>query len=329
MSDKIYDLVVVGGGPVGIFTAFYARMRSLDTVLLESMPRLGGQPQNLYAQKHLYDVAGQFNVQGSELIDHLLVGSERFNYPKLVNTTMLNFTWDSQNQFYQIKTNQEALRARALIITIGNGPFQPRKLAFDYAPEIEGHQLNYFVEDLEDYKDQTVLIAGGGDTAIDWALEINQISQKTYLLHRRNQFRALESSVEQLQQSTVELLTPEIIEGLHPLASNQLQVNYKTVKTGTQHQLIVNKLLVNYGITSDSRLLRSWGLNLQGPFIKVDSQMRTNLPQIYAAGDAVTYPGKQRLIALGFSEGPIAVNSLIQDLYPEQKAFGHSSSMFN
>ncbi|MBA1394488.1 NAD(P)/FAD-dependent oxidoreductase, partial [Lactobacillus sp. XV13L] len=190
-----------------------------------------------------------------------------------------------------------------------NGPFNPRKLAFDYDPQLEGKQLNYFVKNLEDFRNCDVLVAGGGDTAVDWALEIDKVAHHTSLLHRRNQFRALESSVKRLMDTKVELLTPNIITGLQLLPdSNKVSVSFKTVGTEDTAQVIVDKILVNYGMTTDSRLLRKWGLELQGPFIPVNSKMQTNLEHVYAAGDVVTYPGKQKLITLGFAEGPIAVS---------------------
>lgn len=329
MTKKIFDVAVIGGGPVGIFTAFYAAMRDLQTVLIESMPTLGGQPSNLYAQKKIYDVAGKFGVSGAELTKSLLVNDDHFTYETCLETTVQNF--EKLDDCYRIITNQQNdFYARAIIVTIGNGPFKPRKLAFDYDSALEGKQLNYFVKDINEYHDCDVLVAGGGDAAVDWALEIDKVAHTTYLLHRREQFRALESSVRMLNSSKVKLLTPNIITGIQRnLDSEKLTVTYKTVGDKTINQIVVDKLLVNYGMTNDSRLLRQWGLNLQGPFITVNSQMQTNLPQVYGAGDAIIYPGKQRLIALGFAEGPIAVNSAIEELYPQKTHFGHSSSMFN
>ncbi|MBH9991696.1 NAD(P)/FAD-dependent oxidoreductase [Lactobacillus sp. W8092] len=325
--SEIYDVAVIGGGPVGIFTAYYASMRTLKTVLIESMPQLGGQPQQLYPQKKIYDVGGQFAVTGAQLITNLLETDERFLYDRMLATTVQGFTATPQG--YVIQTNKSAVQARAIIITVGNGPIQPRKLACDYDPNLEGKQINYFVSDLEDYRDQTVLVAGGGDSAVDWALEISHYAQQTFLLHRRSTFRALESSVQQLAHSKVQLLVPEIIKACQLTANQRLAVTYQTIKTTTTHQIIVDKLLVNYGMTADSRLLRKWQLQLAGPFIQVNSTMHTNLPYIYAAGDAVCYPGKERLITLGWAEGPIAVNSAINDLKITKAPAGHSSSLFN
>ena len=328
MTENIFDIAIVGGGPIGIFTAFYAAMRNLKTILFESMPTLGGQPNTLYAQKKIYDVAGNFGISGEDLTKNLLIKDQRFNYKTQVATTVQHFT--KVDDYYQIETNNGTFAARALVITIGNGPFQPRKLTFAYDHSLEGKQLNYFVQDLQDYKDCDVLVAGGGDTAVDWALEISKIAHQTYLLHRRDQFRALESSVTNLQQSPVQILTPNIITNLELNPQNdKLVVTYKIVGTDQTAQISVDKLLVNYGMTNNSRLLRQWGLQLQGPLISVDSKMQTNLASVYAAGDAVTYTGKQKLITLGFAEGMLAINSAIQQLYPEKSHFGHSSSLFN
>lgn len=328
MTKNIFDLAIIGGGPIGIFTAFYAAMRNLNTILFESMHTLGGQPNNLYAQKKIYDIAGNFGTNGEDLTKKLLIKDQRFNYKIQLDTTVKHFS--KVDNYYQIETNNGKFSAHALVITSGNGPFHPRKLTFAYNPKLEGKQLNYFVQDLRNYKGRDVLVAGGGDTAVDWALEISRIAHKTYLLHRRNQFRALESSIISLQQSQVQILTPNIITHLElEPTSNKLVVDYKAIGSDKTTQIFIDKLLVNYGVTNDSRLLRKWGLQLQGSLISVDSKMRTNLPSIYAAGDAVTYPGKQRLITIGFAEGMIAINSAIQKLYPQKSHFGHSSSIFN
>ncbi|UQS82488.1 NAD(P)/FAD-dependent oxidoreductase [Bombilactobacillus folatiphilus] len=327
MQNIIYDLAIIGGGPIGIFTAYYAAMRNLKTILIESMPKLGGQPSNLYSQKKIYDVAGQFGITGEKLINRLVNTNQQFQYKVCLKTTVLQIHHDCSH--YQLNTNHNKILSKAVIITAGNGPFTPRKLNFDYDPNIEGKQLTYFVQNLNDFKNQDVLVAGGGDTAVDWALAINKLANNTYLLHRRNQFRALESSIKSLNKSTVNLLTPNIITGIYLNHQQKLNVTYKTIKIGTEHQLVVDKLLVNYGMINDSRLLKTWHLNLQGPFIQVDSKMHTNRKHIYAAGDVVSYPGKERLITLGFAEGPIAVNTAIEELYPDKRHLAHSSSLFN
>ncbi|UQS83871.1 NAD(P)/FAD-dependent oxidoreductase [Bombilactobacillus thymidiniphilus] len=329
MSKKIYDIAIIGGGPVGIFTAYYAAMRTVNPILIESMPKLGGQPANLYAQKQIYDIAGQFGISGRELIDNLLQTKGHFHYNTKLQTTVTNIQKVPNTDYFSLETNGENIWAKSVIIAIGNGPFEPRKLAVKYDPQLEKNQLAYFVKDLNTYKDQDVLIAGGGDTAIDWALAINKIAHKTFLLHRRDTFRALESSITSLQKSDIEVLTPNIITDVQEINADSIQVTFQTVKSKDIKQITVNKLLVNYGIKTDSRLLRGWQLDLKGPFIKVDSQMRTNRPLIYAVGDVVYYPGKKRLIALGFAEGPIAVNTAIAELYPDKTKFGHSSSLFN
>lgn len=327
MKDKTFDVAIIGGGPIGIFTAYYAAMRGLDAVLVEGMPNLGGQPRNLYAQKKIYDVAGKFGITGQGLIDDLTHTGTKIQYAKQLNTIVNNIV--KQDDIYQLVTNHQDIFAKAVIITVGNGPFKPRKLAFDYDPKIEGHQLDYFVQDINSYHNKTVLIAGGGDTAVDWALTISKIAHKTFLLHRRDQFRALESSVQALKESTIQLLTPKIITDLVVADNQQLIVSYKEVGQNQVETVTVDKLLVNYGIMSDSRLLRNWELKLQGPFIQVDSKMQTNRPNIYAAGDVVSYPGKKRLITLGFSEGTIAVNSAVEAINPNNSRLMHSSSMFN
>lgn len=327
MNQEIYDVAVIGGGPVGIFAAYYSAMRSLKSVLVESMPALGGQPTNLYAQKKILDVPAVFGIRGSDLTEHLTNTNPKFGYDKKLNTTVNSF--EKIDDHYRISTNNSDIFAKAIIIATGNGPFKPRKLACKYDQALEGHQLNYFVNNINSYKDKDVLVAGGGDSAVDWALEINKIAHSTAILHRRNQFRALESSVSALNKSNINVITPDIIKGVDKIDNGKIKVTYKMVKNDNLNSIIVDKLLINYGMTSDSRLLRNWGLKLHGPFISVDSEMHTNLEHVYGVGDVVDYPGKQRLIALGFAEAPIAVSTAINELYPDKANFGHSSSLLN
>lgn len=328
MNDKIYDISIIGGGPAGMFAAYFARLRNLKVALIESLPKLGGQPETLYAQKHIYDVAALPKVSGTDLTKQLNEQLSIMNCDQYLKTSVSSI--DRKDDIWVLTTNQETIYTKAVIIAIGNGAFKPRKLTFDYDPIIEENNLDYFVNDLADFKNKDVVVAGGGDSAVDWSIDLSKVASHTSLVHRRNKYRAMESSVDKLNQSTVEQLNPYIIKGLdfNPDDHNKIDVTLKMIKSNETKVVTVDKLLVNYGFVSDSKILRDWNVELNGPFIKVTQEMETNLPNVFAIGDIVTYPGKLQLIATAFAEGPIAVTKALRNLYPDKDYFEHSTSLF-
>ncbi|HIY93197.1 NAD(P)/FAD-dependent oxidoreductase [Companilactobacillus sp. HBUAS56275] len=329
MNDKIYDISIIGGGPAGMFASYFARLRNLDVALIESLPKLGGQPETLYAQKHIYDVAALPKISGTDLVKQLSEQISVLDCDNYLNTTVSSIDRNNDDT-WTIKTNNGDIKTKAIIIAIGNGAFEPRKLTFDYDSSLEENNLNYFVNDIEDYIGKDVLVAGGGDSAVDWAIDLSKIAKHTSLIHRRNKYRAMESSVEKLNASAVEQLNPYIIKSVDYNTDDhkKIDVTLKMVKSDEIKTVTADKLLVNYGFVSDSRVLRNWNIDLQGPFIKVSQEMETNLPNVFAIGDIVTYPGKLQLIATAFAEGPIAVTKALRNLYPDKNYFEHSTSIF-
>lgn len=326
--EHIYDLLIIGGGPVGLFSAYYAGMRQADVAIMESLPQLGGQAATLFPEKIVYDVGGIPEIKAKTLVQQQIQQLAKFNPEILLKTTAQAIERQADGS-YRITTNHQPVVAKAIIIAIGTGAFAPRRLACPYDPELEKKgQLNYFVDDLEKYRHKNVVVAGGGDSAIDWALALESIANSVTIIHRRQQFRGLEASVARLQASNVKIMTPYLIKGVKG-ADQKLLLNLKKVKTTETTTLTTDKLLVNYGFTADSRLLRRWGLDLQGNKISVNSKMETNLKNVYAVGDVITYPGKLDLIALGYGEAPIAVTSALQSLYPEKIQPIHSTALFN
>ena len=329
MNDKIYDISIIGGGPAGMFAAYFARLRNLNVSLIESLPKLGGQPETLYAQKHIYDVAALPKISGTDLIKQLTTQLNTLDCDKYLSTSVSSID-RNEDDTWTIKTNKREITSKAIIIAIGNGAFEPRKLTFEYDQSLETNNLSYFVNDIEDYIGKDVLVAGGGDSAVDWAIDLSKIAKHTSLIHRRNKYRAMESSVEKLNTSAVEQLNPFIIKEVNynPDNHQKIDVTLKMVKSDEIKTVTADKLLVNYGFVSDSRVLRDWNIDLQGPFVKVSQEMETNLPNVFAIGDIVTYPGKLQLITTAFAEGPIAVTKALRNLYPDRNYFEHSTSIF-
>ncbi len=326
MTTPIYDMTVIGGGPVGMFAAFYAGLHSAKVLLLESLAELGGQPGNLYPAKILYDIGGYPNISGQKLVEQLETQVAHFK-PTIQTATNVQ-TISKTDEGFTLETTNGTYQSKSVIIATGGGAFTPRKLAIDYDPALDDQLVNYFVRDLNHFKDLDVAIAGGGDSAIDWALAIEPIAKSVHLIHRRNQFRGLEASVEQLKASSVVLHTPYLIDSV--VAKGQRgNISLKEVRGDNTEVLNVDKLLVNYGFMSENKQLRTWGLELEHNQIKVDSKMRTNIDGIYAIGDAVTYPGKLKLIASGFGEAPTAINEDLQALYPDRRQPTHSTQLYH
>ncbi len=324
----IYDLLIIGGGPVGLFTAYFASMRNADVAIIESLPQVGGQANALFPEKEIYDIGGIPKIKAKQLIQQQLAQLELFQPEIKLSTTVDNIIEQADGNLL-VTTNHGELQAKAVIIAIGTGSFAPRKLNNVYDPALEDNgQVTYFVKNLADFADQNVMVAGGGDSAVDWALALENVAQSVTIIHRRDQFRGLESSVQKLRDSTVKIMTPYLLNQVTP-AADQLQIDLKKVKTDDHQVVAADKLLINYGFVSDSRLLRQWQLGLAGSKIKVNTKMETNRPKVYAVGDAVTYPGKLDLIAVGYAEAPIAVTTALQTIYPEKIQPLHSTSLFN
>lgn len=328
MMEQTYDVTIVGGGPAGMFAAFYAGLHELKAQLIESLPQLGGQVAALYPEKQIWDVAGEAGVQGRELIADLkkqmaiapvdqFLGEQVTNVIKLADGT------------FKIESAQRTSYSKAVVIALGNGAFSPRRLALDGADQLEGRQVRYFVSDQSDFADQRVAVLGGGDSAIDMALMLEPIAKEVHLIHRRDAFRALEHTVSQLKKSQVQVETPYLPKELQVNEDDSIGLTLKKMRSDEEKHLAVDKILVNYGFTSNNAALNEWELPLASErgLIKVDSKMETSVPGVYAIGDGVTYPGKAALIAVGFGEAPIAITALAKALYPKKRMATHSSSM--
>ncbi|MCP3774731.1 NAD(P)/FAD-dependent oxidoreductase [Paenibacillus sp. MZ04-78.2] len=326
MSSEIVDIIIVGGGPAGMFAAFYGGMRQASVKLIESMPQLGGQLAALYPEKYIYDVAGFPKVTAQELVNNLEAQMKHFPLSICLEEKVLKVE-KKDERLFEVTTDKGVHQSKAVIITGGVGAFEPRKLELPEAAQYEKKNLHYFVSDLHRFAGQKVLISGGGDSAVDWALMLEPIAEKVTLIHRRDKFRAHEHSVENLIKSKVEVITPTEIKRLE--GRDQIeQVVLAHCKTGEERVIDVDAVIVNFGFVSSLGPIAEWGLNIDNGSIIVDSRMETNVPGIFAAGDITTYPGKLKLIAVGFGEAPTAINNAKVYIDPTAKLSpGHSSNM--
>lgn len=326
MQNHIDDIIIVGAGPAGMFAAFYGGMRQASVKLIDSMPQLGGQLAALYPEKYIYDVAGFPKVTAQELVNNLERQMKHFPIDVRLEEKVLSVVKKDERDF-EVTTNKGVHRGRAVIITCGVGAFEPRRLELPEAAKYEDKNLHYFVNDLNRFKGQKVLISGGGDSAVDWALMLEPIAEKVTLVHRRDKFRAHEHSVENLMKSKVEVLTPKEITAV---SGNEAidKATIKDVKSGETTDIEVDAVIVNYGFVSSLGPIAEWGFEIENGSIKVDSRMETSIPGIFAAGDITTYPGKLKLIAVGFGEAPTAINNAKVYIDPSAKLSpGHSSNM--
>ncbi|WP_399630115.1 NAD(P)/FAD-dependent oxidoreductase [Sporosarcina sp. SG10008] len=306
-SSEVIDITIIGGGPVGLFTAFYAGMRQATVKVIESLPQLGGQLSALYPEKNIYDIAGFPKIGAQELVDNLIEQMNQFE-PAVCLGESVEVVEKEEDGVFKLTTNEGIHYTKTIIITAGNGAFQPKKMNIPGEEQFKNQNLHYFVKNVSEFKGKKVVLFGGGDSAVDWALMLEPIAKKVSLVHRRDKFRAHEHSVELLKQSSVEILTPfspiELV-GIERID----KVIIQEIKSGESIELEADDVLVNYGFVSTLGPIKDWELEIEKNSIVVNSRMETSIEGIYAVGDICTYDGKVKLIATGFGEAPIAVSN--------------------
>ncbi|PIC86970.1 ferredoxin--NADP(+) reductase [Sporosarcina sp. P20a] len=323
---EVSDITIIGGGPVGLFTAFYAGLRQMSVKIIESLPQLGGQLSALYPEKYIYDIAGFPKVRAQELVDNLIEQMNHFPTTVCLGETVIQVIKENDDIF-KLTTNSGVHYSRTIIVTAGNGAFQARKMEIESEEKFQGQNIHYFVQDMNQFQDKKVALFGGGDSAVDWALMLEPIAETASIIHRRDKFRAHEHSVELLKQSKVERLTPYVPVEL--LGDERIEkVILKHSKTEEILELEVDDVLVNYGFVSSLGPIKDWNLEIEKNSIVVNSKMETNIEGFYAVGDICTYEGKVKLIASGFGEAPVAVSSAKVYIDPTAKTQPlHSTSV--
>ncbi|RSL35360.1 NAD(P)/FAD-dependent oxidoreductase [Salibacterium salarium] len=328
-EEELFDITIIGGGPTGLFAAFYAGMRGMSVKIIDSLPQLGGQLSTLYPEKYIYDVAGFPGVRAQKLVDDLVEQANTFD-PEIVLEETVQEIDKNEDGTFEISTNEKTHYSKTIIVTAGIGAFEPRRLKLEEARQYEGKNLHYFVNDLQTFSGQEVLISGGGDSALDWALMLEPIAKNVTVVHRREKFRAHEHSVEQLFESGMTVKTPTEIKEFHSENGNITKAVLQNINSSEEESLDVDSVIVNHGFVSSIGPIKEWGLDLQKNSIVVNSRMETNIDGLYAAGDIATYEGKVKLIATGFGEAPIAVNNAKAYIDPKAKVQPqHSTSLFS
>lgn len=326
-ATEIHDVTLIGAGPSGLFGAFYGGLRELKIKVIDALEDAGGQLTALYPEKFIYDVPGYPKVISIDLVKNLVQQANMFKPDMVLGERVLTLDKQPDNSFI-INTNKGKHATRAIVICAGVGAFQPKKLPNPELVQYEGNGLFYSVKEKMAFRGKNVLIVGGGDSAVDWALNLKDYAKKVTLIHRRDEFRAHGASVTALMSSPVEV---KLFHELKTVGGNGKVENAVIFDNRTKEEstIPVDGVILTLGFSVDLGPIKNWGLEMVGTrYIKVNSKCETSIPGIYAAGDICAEPGIEpmNLIVEGFAQAARAVNFAYQYLNPGSKAFpGHSS----
>jgi thioredoxin reductase len=321
-----YDVAVIGAGPTGLYAAFYAGMRNLRTLVLEALPRPGGQITALYPEKYIYDVGGYPAILGRDLVAELFKQAGQFGADFRFNERVESLEVLEPGRL-RLTTTEGVYFSRTAIVCAGLGAFEPNRLAVPGVAELEGQGVHYAVRRREDFLGRRLLIVGGGDTAVDWALELHRWAREVTLIHRFDYFEAHARSVQALFESPVRVLVRHELRAVRGDGRVREAVIVDHA-AGVEKVLAVDDVLICIGLKPNLGPIQHWGLLLDGRHVLVNSRQETNLPGLYAAGDIAFQEGveKMYLIACGFAQAALAVGYAARFICPKARVFhGHSS----
>lgn len=321
MTDATTDLLIIGAGPTGLFSAYYGGFRGLRVAVVDSLPELGGQITAMYPEKAILDVAGFPSVKGRDLVEGLVTQAASADPAYFLDRTALTLEHRDDDVVVTLDDDTR-IEAKAVLITAGIGKFTPRPL-----PAGEGwlgRGMEFFVPSFAPYAGKDVVIVGGGDSAFDWAQHLEPVARSVTLVHRRDAFRAHERTVAAVKASSVDIVTKAQVTALR--GETTLEEVEITVDGQEPQTRPAQAVVAALGFVADLGTIQEWGLETNKRHVCVDGSMRTNLPRVFAAGDITDYPGKVRLIAVGFGEAATAVNNAAVVIHPAAHVFpGHSS----
>ena len=326
-DESMYDVTIIGAGPSGLFGAFYAGLRELRTKIFDVLPEVGGQLAVLYPEKHIYDVPGHPKVLAKDLVRLLLEQTMQWN-PTLCLGQRVTDLQRREDGVLELSGGGRTHLSKTVLITAGVGAFTANKLTLENIGRFEGRGVYYFVKDKTLFRGKRLLIIGGGDSAVDWALNLKDYARQITLIHRRDQFRAAPASITELTNSSVDVRVFHEIKSLQGDNRIEQAVIFDN-RTKEETTLEVDAVLLNLGFKADLGPIKEWGLELHGTrHIKVNPRMETSVPGVYAAGDIAAQPDVEpvNLIATGFAQATLAINVATTYINPKAKVFpGHSS----
>jgi len=329
-THNLYDVTIIGGGPSGLFSAFYCGLREMKTKIIESQNYLGGKI-NVYPEKLIWDVGALTPITGEKLIQQLIEQATTFD-PTVVIGEKATEISKNEEGIFEIKTDKGHTHfSKTVIVAIGGGIINPQKLEVEGASKFYSSNLNYTIKSLKKFKDKIVIVSGGGHTAVDWCNELEPIAKKVYLTYRKGQLNAHEAQVSQLLDSSVECYFYTEITKLIPNQDGMSieKVELTNNQTGEITYLNVDEVVVNHGYVREKTLLENSPLQIEFAnehYIKANIYCETNIPGLYAVGDAVDYEGKVHMIAGAFQDAINAVNKAKVFVQPDAEAIGMVSS---
>ncbi len=317
------DIIIIGAGPTGLFAVFEAGLLKLKCHLIDSLPQPGGQCAEIYPKKPIYDIPSQPEIMAGDLVDRLMEQIQPFQPGFTLGETAREIQKQADDSFVVTTDNGTKHHAPVVVIAGGLGAFEPRKPDLENLEQWEDKGVDYIIREPEKYRNKNVLIAGGGDSALDWTIILTEIAKSVTLVHRRNEFRGSLDSVEKVQvlknENKIQLITPAEVTALN--GNNHLT----SVTVSHRGASIVNSIdyfIPLFGLTPKLGPISDWGLEIEKNAIKVNNALdyQTNVPGIYAIGDINTYPGKLKLILCGFHEATLMCQSAFQRIHPEKRS---------
>ena len=315
------DVLIIGAGPVGLFTVFEAGLLKLRCHLIDALAQPGGQCSEIYPKKPIYDIPGFPEILAGELIDNLMLQCKQFE-PGFTLGERADHISKDKDGFFTVTTNKGTKhQSKVVVIAGGLGSFEPRKPQIDNLESFEGKGVNYMIKDPEIYKNKEVIIAGGGDSALDWSILLSKISANVTLIHRRNEFRGALDSVDKViqlrKEGKINIITPAEVKELY--GKNKLE-GVKILKNNEEIIKSVDYFIPLFGLSPKLGPISNWGLEIEKNAIKVNTfDYQTNIPGIFAVGDVNTYNGKLKLILCGFHEATLMCQSAYKIIHPGKK----------
>lgn len=319
------DILIIGAGPTGLFTVFEAGLLKLKCHLIDALPQAGGQCSEIYPKKPIYDIPGFPEVLAGELVNNLMKQIKPFKPGFTLGERAESIEKLEDDTFVVITNKGTKHNAPVVAIAGGLGSFEPRKPKLENLSKFEDNGVAYIIKDPQIYRDKKVVIAGGGDSALDWCIFLADIAAEVTLIHRRNEFRGALDSVEKVQElknsGKINLITPAEIVGLKGDKVLEAVIIKRNGDNEEEITLEVTDFIPLFGLSPKLGPIGDWGLEIEKNAIKVDNKLdyQTNIPGIYAIGDVNTYPGKLKLILCGFHEATLMCQSAYQRIFPEKK----------